>query len=62
MHYRLYILDAKGHVREGRDLDCVNDDEARRRLRDVARNGRAVELWQAARKLDVLPRESLNAG
>jgi hypothetical protein len=62
MHYRLYFLDAKGHVREGRDLDCANDDEARQTIRGVDSKGRAMELWQAARKLDFVPPRNVRTG
>jgi hypothetical protein len=55
MHYRLYLLDAKGHIREGRDLDCRNDAEAKRRIRAFNRGAYAAELWQAARRLEHLP-------
>lgn len=55
MHYRLYFLDTKGHVREGQDLDCESDAEALQRMRDLPRGDRAIELWQATRKLDFLP-------
>ena len=55
MHYRLYFLDANGHIREGRDLVCKSEAEARRRIRELDRGGYAAELWQAARRLEQLP-------
>lgn len=55
VHYRLYFLDAKGHIREGRDLECESDAEARRRIRELDRGTFAAELWQASRRLDQLP-------
>ena len=46
-HYRLYFLDAAGHIRHAIDLDCEDDAQA---VATVATrsDGRAMELWRGA--------------
>ena len=50
MHYRLYILDARGKFAGARDLHFGDDDEALTHAR-AADSRYGVELWQGERKL-----------
>jgi len=48
--YRLYFLDAEGHIRRRLDLECRDDDEAieQASAHDI---GRGIELWCGARRV-----------
>jgi len=48
--YRLYFLDAKGHIQNVEELTCSGDDDAVRAASSRA-DGRAMELWQRDRRL-----------
>jgi hypothetical protein len=48
--YRLYFLDATGHIQSVEELTCIGDDAAVQAARDRA-DGRAMELWQRDRRL-----------
>jgi hypothetical protein len=50
MHeYRIYTLDAKGHIAgPATTLECVDDQAAVARAQQLV-NGRAVEVWKGAR-------------
>jgi hypothetical protein len=49
--YRAYIMGSDGHIADRIDLFCVDDREARERAKKFV-DGRAVELWDGARKVD----------
>jgi hypothetical protein len=48
--YRLYFLDADGHIRRRLELDCRCDDEA---IEQASKHdiGRGMELWCGARRV-----------
>jgi len=46
-HYRLYYLDAAGHIVDATDLECEDDEQAVREV-ERRRDGRAMELWRRA--------------
>jgi hypothetical protein len=46
--YRLYYLDAHGHIEDVRVLDCASDQEAEESARGFL-NGRDLELWDRGR-------------
>ena len=51
--YRLYFLDANGHVRRRVDIECRDDDEAI----EEARNRHVdhdIDLWCDSRRVKVL--------
>ena len=52
-HYRLYFLDAKGHLNDGLDLDCRDDNEAiaHAKTHEV---GYGIDLWHGPRRVTVL--------
>ena len=46
-HYRAYILDEQGHLKGVVNFDCADDEEAKRRSRQLDGNrGNRVELWR----------------
>ncbi len=47
--YRVYRLDAAGHVAAPPDLLDVQDDEEAMRRAKLLLDGMALEVWQAAR-------------
>ena len=49
--YRAYILASDGRIAKGIDLECVDDEEAKRWAEKLV-NGHDVELWQGPRKVD----------
>lgn len=46
--YKLYDVDANGHIRRRTDLEARDDDHAEE-LALAVWKGEAMELWQAAR-------------
>ena len=48
--YRIYFQDEQGHFTRAVELDCADDAEAIAATEKVA-DGKAVELWQLARKV-----------
>jgi hypothetical protein len=52
LDYRLYLLDAKGHIRSSVDLDC-EDDEAAKAVAEGHRHEHRLELWQRDRFVGV---------
>jgi hypothetical protein len=54
MHYRLYFLDAAGQIRHAVDLECDDDDHAITVIQQHS-DGRAMELWQARRRVMTFP-------
>ena len=60
-HYRLYLLDDTGHIREGMDLDCANDDAAMA-IASAYVDRCAVEVWQQTRRVAHLPERNLTTG
>ena len=56
MDYHLYFLRA-GHIVHRVDLECGDDEEAVATVREHA-DGRAMELWQAARLVKQFPASS----
>ena len=53
VHYRLYLLDRRGHFRAAMDLECEADDEAVDAARRQLPEGR-LELWQGHRRVATL--------
>jgi len=49
-HYRAYRLARNGHHIQAVDLECVDDDAAKKRAEQMA-NGTNVELWEHARRI-----------
>ena len=60
-HYRLYLLDDTGHIREGMDLDCADDDAAIA-IASAYVDRCAVEVWQQTRRVAHLPEGNLKTG
>ena len=50
MHYRVYFLNAKGHIIRSHDLECASDEEAIEHLRGLD-HAHALELWERARRV-----------
>jgi len=48
--YRLYFLNAEGHIRHAVEFHCA-DDEAAQALVQKHADGRAMELWCGARRV-----------
>jgi len=58
--YRCYLLDAKLHIATVDIVECGDDDDAKRRGREIlAANGfyRAVEIWDRERRVALYPAE-----
>jgi hypothetical protein len=54
MHYRIYSVDADGHVHGPPDeIECVDDDAAIRRAKTVL-DSHDIEVWEGARRVIVL--------
>ena len=49
-HYRAYLVACNGHHIKAVDLECVDDDAAKKRAEQMA-NGTDVELWEHARRI-----------
>ena len=49
-HYRAYLIALDGHHIKAVDLECVDDDTAKRRAEQMA-DGTNVELWEHARRI-----------
>jgi hypothetical protein len=52
--YRLYYLDPNGHVRHAVEIACDGDERALEAV-EQHRDGRAMELWQQARRVMIFP-------
>ena len=50
--YRAYIIGQDGRVESRVDLVCSDDDAARQRAKQLV-DGRDVELWQGARRIEL---------
>ena len=48
--YRAYLIARDGHHIKAVDLECVDDDAARKRAEQMA-DGSIVELWEHARRI-----------
>ncbi|MDB5453517.1 MAG: hypothetical protein JWO33_2095 [Caulobacteraceae bacterium] len=55
--YRLYFLGDDGHIVSAVELDCVDDRQAISQAGAHA-DGRAVELWERARKIEAPERKT----
>ena len=49
-HYRAYLIAPDGHHIKAVDLECVDDDAAKKRAEQMA-DGTNVELWEHARRI-----------
>ena len=49
-HYRAYIIGSDGHSIKAVDLNCTDDDAARKRAKQMV-DGHNVELWEHARRI-----------
>ena len=47
-HYRIYLMDERGHVFEGRDCEAEDDLAALEAATPLSRD-RQIEVWQATR-------------
>ena len=54
--YYAYLIDNDGHITRRIEITCDNDEEAKRRAKQLV-DGYAVELWQQARKIKRFERE-----
>jgi hypothetical protein len=56
--YRIYILEEHGDLVSAVNLDCVDDEAAKERIKELV-DGRELELWRlvARLELDNPPRE-----
>jgi hypothetical protein len=50
--YRAYLME-NGHVWTAIDLNCVDDDDAKRQIAKLP-SGRDVELWEGDRRVALL--------
>jgi hypothetical protein len=49
-HYRAYLIGCDGHSIKAVDLNCTDDDAARKRAKQMV-DGHNVELWEHARRI-----------
>jgi hypothetical protein len=49
--YRLYILDAQGHIAKAEVLSLTSEDEALAAARERAHQGRPVEVWHLSERI-----------
>jgi len=49
-HYRAYLIAREGHHIKAVDLECVDDDAAKKRAEQMA-DGTNVELWEHAHSI-----------
>jgi hypothetical protein len=49
-HYRAYLIARNGHHIKAVDLECVDDNAAKKRAEQMA-DGTNVELWEHARRI-----------
>jgi hypothetical protein len=49
-HYRAYLIDPDGHHIKAVDINCTDDDDARK-LAEQMVDGHNVELWEHARRI-----------
>jgi hypothetical protein len=49
-HYRAYLIAPGGHHIKAVDLECVDDNAAKKRAEQMA-NDTNVELWEHARRI-----------
>ena len=49
-HYRAYLIAPDGHHIKAVDIECVDDDAAKKRAEQMA-DGTNVELWEHARRI-----------
>ena len=49
-HYRAYLIAPDGHHIKAVDLECVDDNAAKKRAEEMA-VGSNVELWEHARRI-----------
>ncbi len=49
-HYRAYLIAPDGHHIKAVDIECVDDDAAKKRAEQMA-DGTDVELWEHARRI-----------
>jgi hypothetical protein len=49
-HYRAYLIGCDGHSIKAVDLNCTDDDAARKRAEQMV-DGHNVELWEHARRI-----------
>lgn len=49
--YYAYIMGRDGHIQDRVDIACSDEEEAKRRAKQLV-DGHAVELWQEARRID----------
>jgi hypothetical protein len=59
MYYRVYILNDEGHISRFRELDCVDDEEARHIAAQML-DGHDFELWQEKRPVTILRHNEKN--
>jgi hypothetical protein len=56
-HYRAYLVGQDSYFIKAVDLDCEDDDAARKRAQKMV-DGHDVELWQHARRIAKFERGS----
>lgn len=50
VEYQVYILTDGDHISGRKDICCENDEAATKQARQMV-DGKAIELWQATRKI-----------
>jgi hypothetical protein len=46
-HYRAYILDEEGHLKDVVNFDCADDEEAKQSFKQLDGNrGNRIEMWR----------------
>lgn len=48
--YKLYFFNLKGHISRALDIECLDDEDAVRRMGEH-RHAHALELWQRERRI-----------
>jgi hypothetical protein len=56
-HYRAYLVGHDSYFIKAVDMDCEDDDDARKRAQKMV-DGHDVELWQHARRIAKFERGS----
>jgi hypothetical protein len=51
-----YVIGEDGHIQDRRNLQCLDDEDAKRRAKQLV-DGHAIELWQEARKIATFVRK-----